>query len=151
MPVTFWERIKQFLWKLIDPIFPTVRDALVFLGVISHEQRQDYIYGNLKTGITLFDVHQYLEQQGFSNDYVSWIDPGETLNMRKLTDVVYQYHVRLFEDGEVRAHHEYTPESHPWKHLFERGMTPGETYLRTLLAPLLTAEPVPVPATPGPK
>lgn len=151
MPITLWERLKQFLWHLIEPIFPTIRDACVLLGIVSHEQRQDFVYGFLKEGATLQLLRQHLLANGFSDDYVSWIDPGETLNMRKPHQLIWQYHVRLFEDNEVRAHLEYTPESHPWKHLFEKGMTPGQDYLKSLLAPLLQILSEPIPARPDPK
>jgi len=131
------EKIKRLGWKILEPIFPTVRDLWVWFGFIKHNQRQPYLLGKLKQSASLADLKKLLNQNGFNDDYLAWIDPDEILNMRKITDTIYQYHVRLFSDGEVRGHYEYTVESHPFKHLYDRGMTDGRAYLAPLLQPLL--------------
>ncbi len=153
MPITFFERLKSLLWHLFEPLFPTTRDTLMFLGFMRHDDRQRFSLGWLKQEVTDRQVRAALRAAGFSDDYLAWIDPDETLNMRKLVDQVYQYHVRVFNDGEVRGHREFSTESHPMKHVFERGMTPGTEYLTPLLARLIQAEPVKVRvrATPSPK
>lgn len=141
MPINLLERFKQFYWKLFEPIFPTVRDIWVALGLIKHAERQLYPLGWLKHETGEREARKLLEAAGFSNDYLGWIDPDEILNMRKVVEVVYQYHVRIFSDGEVRGHYEFTPESHPFKHLFERGMLPADSYFKPLLAPVLAERP----------
>lgn len=52
---------------------------------------------------------------------MAFVDPGEEFGMRKLcpVDYRYQYHVRVFKDGEVRGHYEKTPEDYPLDHLNE--------------------------------
>ncbi|MDP3985881.1 MAG: hypothetical protein U1C53_01350 [Candidatus Veblenbacteria bacterium] len=137
------ERFKKFCWKIFEPFFPTVRDAWVALGLINHNLRQPYLYGALKAEFTHNDLRTYLKAAGFTNDYLAWVDPDEILNMRKVVDVIYQYHVRLFVDGEVRGHHEFAAESHPFKHLHDIGLTDGSPYLTPLLAGMVDELPAP--------
>lgn len=134
---------KKIFWKAFAPFFPTVRDAWVAMGLVSHNIRQPYLYGRLKSGFTTDDLRQTLEANGFKNDYVAWVDPDEILNMHKVVDIIYQYHVRLFIDGEIRAHHEFTAESHPFKHLYDVGLTDGASYLKPLLSNLVDELSVP--------
>ena len=133
----FIEIAKKIFWKLFYPFFPTVRDAWVAMGLVSHDIRQPYLYGHLKTTAAKEDLRRQLEAEGFANDYVAWVDPDEILNMRKVVDGIYQYHVRLFVDGEVRAHHEFTAESHPFRHLYDIGLSDGSVYLKPLLTELV--------------
>jgi len=137
------ELAKKIFWKLFDPFFPTVRDAWVAMGLISHDIRQPYLYGKLKTDKTSQDLRKLLETSGFTNDYVAWVDPDEILNMSKLVDEIYQYHVRLFIDNKVRGHHEFTAEAHPFKHLYDVGLSDGSTYLKPLLTELVEELPTP--------
>lgn len=139
----YLEKFKKFYWRIFEPFFPTVRDAWVAMGLVSHNVRQPYLYGKLKSGLKTDDLKKHLMAAGFDHDYVAWIDPDEILNMRKQVDVIYQYHIRLFNDGEVRGHHEYTAESHPFKHLYDVGLTDGATYLKPLLASVVDELPRP--------
>ncbi len=134
------EKIKQLAWKIFEPIFPSVRDLWVHLDFIKHNSRQPYLIGRLKSNLNEKDLRQKLATAGFTNDYLAWIDPDEILNMRKIVNTIYQYHVRLFWDGEIRGHYEYTAESHPFKHLYDKGMTDGRDYLGPLLQDLLEPE-----------
>ena len=136
-------RLRLLFWKIIEPLFPTVRDIWMRLGFISHDYRQPYLYGRLKAEVTSYDLRQLLKQAGFENAYLAWIDPDEVVNMRKLAGVEYQYHVRLFKDGEVRGHYEFAAETHPIKHLREIGMVTGEDYLTSLLTPAALLLPKP--------
>lgn len=149
MPITILERIKTFLWTMLEPLFPTLRDMWVFFGFIKHNERQPFTYGRLKQGQNERSLRQALMAAGFSNDYLGWIDPDEVLNMRKVVHTMFQYHVRLFKDGEVRGHYEYTPESQPFKHLYDVGMKDGSSYLKPLLSPLVGARGVPTDPTPN--
>lgn len=132
-----WETIKNIFWGALEPLFPTLRDIWIWCGFMTPPPRQNFHYGYVKKDIRISDVRELLNKNGFSHDYIAWVDPGEVLNMRKVVDIIFQYHVRLFNDGEVRAHHEYTGESHCFKHLFEKGMTKGEDYLYPLLKDVL--------------
>ncbi len=143
MTCQFIKSVKKIFWRVFEPFFPTFRDAWVALGFISHNVRQPYLYGTIKPGLNRQDLKKHLSTAGFDNDYLAWIDPDEILNMRKVVNGDYQYHVRLFIDGEVRAHYEFTPESHPFKHLYDVGLTDGADYLKPLLANLVQELPEP--------
>jgi len=157
------ERTKKFLWHLIEPLFPTVRDIWVFFGFMEHKERQNFLIGYLKKNVTERDFKKYLINHNFTNDYLGWIDPDEILNMRLVVHKpiyhhdavnqndkqnshfkvgIYQYHLRLFTDLEVRGHFEFTTESHPFMHLFERGMVPGLEYFKPLLESMLDFSPL---------
>lgn len=60
---------------------------------------------------------KHLVAQGFAKHFIAWKDDSELVSLRKLENFMYQYHVRIFKDGEVRGHYEYTPECHPIAHL----------------------------------
>lgn len=135
------ETTKKFLWKLIEPLFPTLRDLWMGLGFMKHDTRQPYHYGWLKDGLNELDGRRFLQAHGFENDYIAWIDPDEVINMRRIYNTIYQYHVRLFSDGEIRGHLEYTGESHPFKHLFDIGLSDGADYLKPLLEPIIRPTP----------
>ena len=120
-PEGFWDRIKYFLWKIITPCHPYGRDALLKLHIIHHEGRQDYVIGRMAPGVKLEDFLRYLHTQGFSNHFIAWEDDGQVVSLRKLVNFKWQYHLRIFGDGEVRGHYERTPEGHPIWHLKEIG------------------------------
>lgn len=64
------------------------------------------------------------DKWGFGNHFVAWQDNGQVLSWRKLKNFDYQYHIRVFKDGEIRGHYEYTPESKPLDHFIEIGEMP---------------------------
>ena len=68
------------------------------------------------------DLLNHLQSNGYTNHFVAWKDPGQVLSFRKLVGLKYQYHLRLFTDGEIRGHYEVTPESHPIAHFLEHGL-----------------------------
>lgn len=47
---SFSERLKQFLWNIIFPAFPYIRDGLLKFGIIRHGIRQEYHIGWLRPG-----------------------------------------------------------------------------------------------------
>ncbi len=85
-----------------------------------HEKgRQPYHVGWIHPKKSLAELKRHLKQEwGFGNHFVAWEDPGQILSWRKLADFDDQYHLRVFEDGEIRCHFEYTPESAPLRHFF---------------------------------
>ncbi len=91
----------------------------------------------MKAGITHEAVVQRLLDSGFGNNFVAWQDDGEIASLRMADGVTQQYHVRIFADGEVRGHHELTPESHPLKHYKEEGMEPRQEYFRSVFGDML--------------
>ena len=121
--MSFTDKIKMKIWRILYRFFPTVQKALLKWGVIHHDQfRQRYHIGWLAPGKTLEDLKKHLHDNwGFGNHFVAWTDSSQVLSWRKLVDFADQYHLRVFSDGEIRGHFEYTPEAHPIEHMEEKG------------------------------
>lgn len=116
-PQRFLDKIKYYLWDILTPIHPHVRDFLTWSRLVHHEGRQEYLLGVLALGETIESVVDYLITCGYGNHFVAWKDEGQVVSLRKATCFEYQSHIRLFDDGEVRAHYEYTTEYKPFTHL----------------------------------
>ncbi|OGZ00544.1 MAG: hypothetical protein A2946_02200 [Candidatus Liptonbacteria bacterium RIFCSPLOWO2_01_FULL_53_13] len=115
-----FERIRQFVWDIIFPFFPFVRDFLIAVGIVRHHvERQDYHIGYLAPGKTPEGLRAHLLREGFDADRIAWIDKEESIGLRRRVSFHYQYHLRLFSDGELRGHYELTPEASPFGHLLE--------------------------------
>ncbi len=129
---SFGDRLKYAFWRLYTPAHPKVRDFFAWLGlrtllckvgIITHtdEDRQEYLLGNLAPHCSPHKLITFLVEQGYGNHFVAWKDNGQLASLRKAIDFRYQYHLRIFEDGEIRGHFEYTPEYRPWRHLHQVG------------------------------
>ena len=123
--LTLKQRVKNRVWHTIYYIFPWTQKHLIEWRIIWHNKnRQRYHLGWLAPGKTLQGLEKNLhEKWGFGNHFVAWVDNGQVLSWRKLADFDHQYHIRVFKDGEIRGHYEYTPESKPVKHFDEVGET----------------------------
>jgi hypothetical protein len=133
--VSFWNRLKQKFWHKLYKVFPSWQRALLKSGLIYHgKDRQKFHLGWLAPDRTLEELKKHLhEKWGFGNNFVAWEDYGQVLSWRKLTDFAHQYHLRVFRDGEIRGHFEYTPEAHPIDHMFEVGeQDKAEEFLKFL-------------------
>jgi len=116
--------LKTFFWWFEAPIHPYIRDGLLALHLIHHHGRQPFHIGYLAEGKTAEQFRAYLiTQRGFEDHFPCWLDDGETVDLRFRQNFDWQYHLRIFSDGEVRGHHEYTPESKPISHLMDREST----------------------------
>ena len=115
------QRIKKNIWRRIYIVFPWLQKHLLKWHMVWHEKgRQPYHLGWLAAGKTLKELENHLHDKwGFGNHFVAWTDSGQVLSWRKLESFDFQYHIRVFEDGEIRGHHEYTPESKPLQHFTE--------------------------------
>ena len=113
---------KYAFWRLYTPLHPLVRDSVVATGLVRPGGRKDFLLGYVAPGQTIKEFVSYLVDKGYGNHFVAWHDEGQVVSLRYVEDFVYQYHVRVFEDGEVRGHYEYTPECHPVLHLKEIGL-----------------------------
>lgn len=121
------DKIKFHAWRhVISPAFPHVRDFLLALKIIRHEGRQLWPLGWLASGRTIEDFVKFLETAGFHNHFVAWVDSGQLFSLRRADGFEYQYHLRIFKDGEVRGHYEKTPESNPIQHFRETVFEPRE-------------------------
>ena len=119
-PDNFFDKIKYYFWKfIVFPVFPYVRDLLLRLRIIYHSGRQPWHIGFLAPGKKVEDFETSLIDKGFSRNKIAWIDSDEVLSLRLVDSFEHQYHIRLFKDGEIRAHYEQTPEIHPIGHFFE--------------------------------
>ena len=121
-PDGLWNRVKYVFWKLITPGYLWGLNLLLRLHILHHEGRQHFVLGALAPGRRMEDFIHYLHFNGYYNHFIAWKDDGQLISLRKLENFEWQYHLRVFKDGEVRGHYEYTPEAHPRWHLKEVGM-----------------------------
>ncbi|MBI4093809.1 hypothetical protein HY417_02500 [Candidatus Kaiserbacteria bacterium] len=126
------DQLKYWFWRLYTPLHPFVRDISLHLGVgkflircvvpeMKKAGRQDFLLGTLSPTHTLHEFVSFLISQGFGNHFIAWKDTDELVSLRKTVDFKYQYHIRVFRDGEVRCHYEFTPEYRPVRHLVRIG------------------------------
>ncbi len=116
-----FDKFKQRFWKGIYPHFTTMQKFFLKMG-FHQKGRQKYHIGWLAPGKTLEEMKRYLhEKWGFGNHFVAWTDDGQVLSWRKLADFQDQYHLRVYKDGEICGHFEFTPEAHPIDHFIEKG------------------------------
>jgi hypothetical protein len=120
-PDTTLDRCKYVLWKIYTPLHPHVRDISTKLGIVRHEGRQHFLIGKLDASRSLRAFVSFLIEQGFGNHFIAWEDTDEVISLRRTDGFRYQYHLRIFSDGEVRCHYEYTPEYRPIQHLIQVG------------------------------
>ena len=134
------QKIKDSVWHAIYPLFPMWQKNLIEWRVVWHEKgRQRYHLGWLAPGKTLAGLEKHLHDQwGFGNHFVAWADSGQVLSWRKLADFDHQYHIRVFKDGEIRGHYEYTPESKPIAHFAEKNESSQRAEFRKFLGDFAT-------------
>ncbi|MEK7607147.1 MAG: hypothetical protein AAB444_03070 [Patescibacteria group bacterium] len=119
---TLGQKIKNILWRVFYPVFRWQKFFLNSGILFWHTPiRQRFFLGWLAPGKTLEELRQHLSEQGFGNHFVAWLDKDQALSWRKLDGFDYQYHLRVYTDGEIRGHYEYTPESRPMDHFREVG------------------------------
>ena len=117
-------RAKYLLWRFITPVHPKMRRVAERAGLRSerfaqHERpgRQKFLLGTLAPGVSVRALVDHLVKLGYGNHFVAWHDAGQIVSLRLVEHFTHQYHVRIFNDGEVRGHYEFTPECHPLRHL----------------------------------
>ena len=120
-PPETWNRVKYVFWRCYTPFHPLVRDTALALGVVRHDERQDYLLGTIADGQDLEDFVNHCLSLGYGNHFIAWRDKDEVLGLRLVENFTYQYHIRVFTDGEVRGHYEFTPECYPILHMKKIG------------------------------
>jgi len=114
---------KHLFWRVfIYPVFPSLQryiGQIPWVRQYGPPGRQRWLLGSLAPGRTAEELLDHLVSQGFKNHFIAWQDDGQVASVRKLVGYRYQYHIRIFADGEVRGHYEYTPEARPFAHLKE--------------------------------
>jgi hypothetical protein len=122
-PTRLRDRAKYVFWRTYTPFHPLLRGTARVLGVSTesfvdtHEGRQNYLLGHIAPTLSLQEFVEHLIGQGFAKFHVAWKDSGETVSLRRVENFTHQYHIRIFADGEVRGHYEFTPECYPFSHL----------------------------------
>ncbi len=114
-------RAKYFFWSTYTRFHPYVRDFVVRIGLVKHFGQQPFLIGYVAKGISIRSFIEHLIEIGYSNHFVALRDDGELIGLRITDGFTRQYHIRVFADGSVRGHYEYTPEAHPFLHLNEVG------------------------------
>lgn len=114
--------LKYHFWRVYTPFHPYIRDLALSLGIVKHEGRSErFPVGSIAPHSSIDKVVEYLIAQGYAYHKVAWEDEGEIVGLRKVVNFEFQYHIRIYVDGEVRGHYEFTPESYPLLHLYEVG------------------------------
>ena len=133
--MNFLDKIKQGTWDFVYAFFLPVRKFLLKIGIIWHKKgRQKISYRMAYSWQDIRWIKKHLHDKwGFGNHFIAWIDQDQVLSWRKLTDFEDQYHLRIYKDGEICGHFEFTPEAHPLEHLEEKGeMNKREDFLKFL-------------------
>lgn len=114
-------KVKYYFWRVYSPYHPTVRDSVIALSLIKNRGRQPFLLGTIAPGVSIEDFVAHLIKYGYAYHRVAWEDDGEVVSLRHVESFTHQYHVRIFENREVRGHWEYTPECYPIRHLWDVG------------------------------
>jgi hypothetical protein len=141
-PAGFFNRLKYRFWIVYTHFYPVLRRVAYHLGIGTlfinlfekgHGGRQRFLIGSLLPSRSVRDLSFFLVEKGFGKHFIAWKDTGELISLRKTVGFEYQYHLRIFKDGEVRGHYEYTPECHPYLHMVQVGFEDRTSEFRELL------------------
>lgn len=144
-PTTRRDKAKYWFWRAYTPLHPYVRSTTYRLGIgkiiakrvvpeMAETGRQNFLLGTIDPAHSVQEFVAFLLSRGFGNHFIAWEDSDELVSLRRPVDFDHQYHIRIFKDGEVRGHYEYTPESHTLLHLIRVGFEPRLSEFRSLLA-----------------
>jgi UDP-N-acetylmuramate dehydrogenase len=128
-------RYQTWFWAAVYFIMPKLAAFIQFFGW--HHFRENYFIGFLRKDRGLEDLIKYLREGGYAKAYMAWKEPGEVLSLRRIARCKFQYHLRLFENGEIRGHYEYAPEASPVGHLRRAVFTDPKDYFEHLLCEFL--------------
>lgn len=141
-PASLLNQGKYWFWIVYSRFYPMLRTVAHSLGIgrifieffePGHSGRQEFLIGTLNPSRTLRDFTSFLVTKGFGNHFIAWKDSGELISLRRTHGFEYQDHLRIFSDGEVRCHFEYTPECHPFFHMMRVGFEDCAPELKELL------------------
>jgi hypothetical protein len=119
-----YNKFKFHFFKASSPSLIKTRDLLIKAGLIRHTGRQPYTLGWIAPETSVEDFIKLALRKGFDHNSLAWRDDGELYSLRLIKNFKHQYHLRVFEDGEIRGHFERTPEVNPIRHFFDIGMEP---------------------------
>lgn len=118
-------------WKIVYATYPPLLRVLERFRF--HSGRQAFLLGQLNPRYTVVDLRDHLASAGFEDAILAWRDSDEVLSVRKVDGDSFQWHVRLFSDGEIRGHYEYSSEGNPFGHIFGRRFEADADFFRSLL------------------
>lgn len=137
-PSNFANWFKYGFWRMYTPMHPFFRDLALTTGIVHHSGRQNFLVGRVAPGQTLEDIVNFLLSHGYGNHFIAWKDDGELVSLRKVVGFEKQYHIRIFDDGEIRGHFEYTPECYPILHIKAVDQLDCRDEFRSLLGDRIT-------------
>ena len=120
-PDSFAHRVKYYFWHFFGPYHPALRDSITYLNIVRNRGRQPFLLGTVAPQYSIEEFVTHLVDNGYAYHRIAWVDEGEVVSLRFVENFIYQYHIRVFEDREVRGHYEYTPECYPLLHTFDVG------------------------------
>ncbi len=130
---------KYFAWKIITHYHNFWRNFLLKINILEHNFRQDYLLGTLAPDKNMEELVIHLKNNGWGKHHIAWQDTdAEIMSVRKIVDFEHQYHLRVFSDGEIRGHFEYTPEAHAIWHTKEIGVEPAREAFLNFLGDYIT-------------
>jgi hypothetical protein len=122
-------------WKMVYKTYPPLLRVLEKIGI--HSGRQAFLLGALNKQYTVDDLRRHLVERGFEDAVLAWKDSGEVLSMRKVNEHIFQWHIRLHGDGEIRGHYECSSEGNPIGHIFGKVFRPETEFFTALLGEYL--------------
>jgi hypothetical protein len=122
-------------WKVVYATYPPLLRILERLRV--HSGRQPYFLGNLNPKYRFDELRAYLLSKGFEPAILAWKDTDEILSLRKVDKRIYQWHLRLYSDGEIRGHYEYSSEGNPIGHVLNAAFRRDDESLISILGEYL--------------
>jgi|SRR3989338_2259303 len=125
----------SLFWRFVYKTYPPCLRILEKSGI--HAKRHDFVQGSLEEAVSIQGLRRFLLDKGFEDAILAWKDPQEVLSMRNIDAQIFQYHLRIYKDGEVRGHYEYSSEGNPWEHIMEKRFEPASEYFEILLNPYL--------------
>jgi len=116
------------LWSLVYSIYPPILRLLEKTGL--HKEHKDFRIGVVKD---ISGARAFLENQGFEDAILAWKAKGEVVSMRSIYNGRFQHHIRVFENGVVKGHKEYSPEGNPLGHIFNKYLEPDHDFVTVIL------------------
>ncbi|MEK7507949.1 MAG: hypothetical protein AAB602_02605 [Patescibacteria group bacterium] len=122
-------------WRFIYKIYPPILRILEKAGV--HSGRQEFPLGFFNKKYNSEDFQSHLRRIGFETALLAWKDTDEVFGMRKLHNNKFQWHIRMFSNGEIRGHYEYAPEGNPIYHIFEKMLVSEKDFFISVICEYL--------------
>lgn len=137
-PDKTWDRVKYIIWRAYIPLHPHIRDLAIAFDTVQHSGRQPFLLGHVAPNVPIKSFISHLIDIGYGNHFVAWHDDDELISVRMTDGFAHQYHLRVFSDGAVHGHYEYTPEAHPVLHMNESHFEPHRSFFLEQFEELIT-------------